>query len=167
MVVKSTNRSRFGSDLCLRQPTDQKAGGSNPSRRAKKTRNRKASGLFVCISCLFRMLPICGLMWFLRKPCEVLNVDDRSLILRSSPFRHQANSPRRLPVSVSWATVYRPTRRPLLRLRMLPYRSIHRSFVSSLSKAMCHVGEYRQCLITAQPVTGKCGSLYLCRDAAR
>ena len=26
MVVKSTNRSRFGSDLCLRQPTDQKAG---------------------------------------------------------------------------------------------------------------------------------------------
>ena len=34
-------------------PTDQKAGGSNPSRRAKKTRNRKASGLFVCISCCF------------------------------------------------------------------------------------------------------------------
>ena len=33
-AVKSTNRSRFGSDLCLRQPTDQKAGGSNPSRRA-------------------------------------------------------------------------------------------------------------------------------------
>ena len=113
------------------------------------------------------MLPICGLMWFLRKPCEVLNVDDRSLILRSSPSRHQANSPRRLPVSVSWATVYRPSHRPLLRLRMLPYRSIYRSFVSSLSKAMCHVGEYRQCLITAQPVTGKCGSLCLCRDAAR
>jgi len=113
------------------------------------------------------MLPICGLMWFLRKPCEGLNVDDRSLILRSSPSRHQANSPRRLPVSVSWATVYPPSRRPLLRLRMLSYRSIHRSFVRSLSKAMCHVGEYRQCLITAQPVTGKCGSLYLCRDAAR
>ena len=111
------------------------------------------------------MLPICGLMWFLRKPCEVLNVDDRSFVLRSSPSRHQANSPRRLPVSVSWATVYRPSRRPLLRLRMLPYRSIHRSFVRSLSKAMCHVGEYRQCLITAQPVTGKCGSLYLCRDS--
>ena len=53
-MVKSTNRSRFGSDLCLRQPTDQKAGGSNPSRRAKKTRNRKVSGLFVCISCYFR-----------------------------------------------------------------------------------------------------------------
>ena len=33
--------------------TDQKAGGSNPSRRAKKTRNRKVSGLFVCISCCF------------------------------------------------------------------------------------------------------------------
>ena len=33
-VVKSTNRSRNGSDLPLRQPTDQKAGGSNPSRRA-------------------------------------------------------------------------------------------------------------------------------------
>ena len=34
MVVKSTNRSRNGSNLPLRQPTDQKAGGSNPSRRA-------------------------------------------------------------------------------------------------------------------------------------
>ena len=33
-VVKSTNRSRNSSDLPLRQPTDQKAGGSNPSRRA-------------------------------------------------------------------------------------------------------------------------------------
>ena len=32
-AVKSTNRSRNDSDLCLRQPTDQKAGGSNPSRR--------------------------------------------------------------------------------------------------------------------------------------
>ena len=52
-MVKSTNRSRNGSDLCVRQPTDQKAGGSNPSRRAKKTRNRKASGLFACISCCF------------------------------------------------------------------------------------------------------------------
>ena len=31
---KSTKRSRNGSDLPLRQPTDQKAGGSNPSRRA-------------------------------------------------------------------------------------------------------------------------------------
>ena len=139
-MVKSTNRSRNGSDLRLRQPTDQKAGGSNPSRRAKKTRNRKVSGLFVCISCYFRTLPICGLMWFLRKPCEVLNVDDRSLILRSSPSRHQANSPRRLPVSVSWATVYRPSRRPLLRLRMLPYRSIHRSFVSESFKGYVPCG---------------------------
>ena len=52
-MVKSTNRSRNDSDLPLRQPTDQKAGGSNPSRRAKKTRNRKASGLFACISCCF------------------------------------------------------------------------------------------------------------------
>ena len=33
-MVKSTNRSRNSSDLPLRQPTDQKAGGSNPSRRA-------------------------------------------------------------------------------------------------------------------------------------
>ncbi|MBU5433228.1 hypothetical protein [Intestinimonas sp. MSJ-38] len=33
MAVKSTNRSRNDSDLPLRQPTDQKAGGSNPSRR--------------------------------------------------------------------------------------------------------------------------------------
>ena len=33
MAVKSTNRSRNDSDLCVRQPTDQKAGGSNPSRR--------------------------------------------------------------------------------------------------------------------------------------
>ena len=33
MVAKSTNRSRNGSDLCVRQPTDQKARGSNPSRR--------------------------------------------------------------------------------------------------------------------------------------
>ena len=33
-AVKNTNRSRNGSNLCLRQPTDQKAGGSNPSRRA-------------------------------------------------------------------------------------------------------------------------------------
>ena len=32
-VAKSTNRSRNGSDLCVRQPTDQKARGSNPSRR--------------------------------------------------------------------------------------------------------------------------------------
>ena len=53
MVAKSTNRSRNDSDLCLRQPTDQKAGGSNPSRRAKKTRNLTVSGLFVCISCCF------------------------------------------------------------------------------------------------------------------
>ena len=53
MAVKSTNRSRNDSDFALRQPTDQKAGGSTPSRRAKKTRNRKASGLFVCISCCF------------------------------------------------------------------------------------------------------------------
>ena len=52
-MVKSTNRSRNDSDFTLRQPTDQKAGGSNPSRRAKKTRNRKVSGLFVCISCCF------------------------------------------------------------------------------------------------------------------
>ena len=37
MVVKSTNRSRNGSDLCVRQPTDQKAGGSNPSRRTKRS----------------------------------------------------------------------------------------------------------------------------------
>ena len=34
-MVKSTNRSRNDSDLPLRQPTDQKAGGSNPSRRTK------------------------------------------------------------------------------------------------------------------------------------
>ena len=35
-VAKSTNRSRNDPDLCVRQPTDQKAGGSNPSRRTKK-----------------------------------------------------------------------------------------------------------------------------------
>ena len=35
MAVKSTNRSRNDSDLCVRQPTDQQAGGSNPSRRTK------------------------------------------------------------------------------------------------------------------------------------
>ena len=52
-MAKSTNWSQNSSDLPLRQPTDQKAGGSNPSRRAKKTRNRKVSGLFVCISCCF------------------------------------------------------------------------------------------------------------------
>ena len=32
-VANGTNRSRNDSDLPLRQPTDQKAGGSNPSRR--------------------------------------------------------------------------------------------------------------------------------------
>ena len=32
-MVKSTNRSRNSSDLRVRQPTGQKAGGSNPSRR--------------------------------------------------------------------------------------------------------------------------------------
>ena len=32
-MIKSTHRSRNGSDVPLRQPTDQKAGGSNPSRR--------------------------------------------------------------------------------------------------------------------------------------
>ena len=53
IAVNSTKRSRNGSAFSLRQPTDQKAGGSNPSRRAKKTRNRKASGLFACISCCF------------------------------------------------------------------------------------------------------------------
>ena len=35
MVAKSTNRSRNDSDLRVRQPTDQKAGGSNPSRRTR------------------------------------------------------------------------------------------------------------------------------------
>ena len=45
-VVKSTNRSRNDSDLCLRQPTDQKAGGSNPSRRTKSPRNRLISRTF-------------------------------------------------------------------------------------------------------------------------
>ena len=34
MAVKSTKRSRNGSVFSLRQPTDQKARGSNPSRRA-------------------------------------------------------------------------------------------------------------------------------------
>ena len=53
MVAKSTNQSRNDSDLCVRQPTDQKAGGSNPSWRAKKTRNRKVSGLFVLHKLLF------------------------------------------------------------------------------------------------------------------
>ena len=33
-VVKSTNWSQNGSDLPLRQPTDQKVRGSNPLRRA-------------------------------------------------------------------------------------------------------------------------------------
>ena len=37
VVVKSTNRSRNDSDFPLRQPTDQKAGGSNPSRRTKRS----------------------------------------------------------------------------------------------------------------------------------
>ena len=45
-VAKSTNRSRNGSDLCVRQPTDQKAGGSNPSRRTKSPRNRLISRTF-------------------------------------------------------------------------------------------------------------------------
>ena len=56
-MVKSTNRSRDDSDLFVRQPTDQKAGGSNPSRRAKNPRNRKISGILFCISCYFRLPP--------------------------------------------------------------------------------------------------------------
>ena len=46
MVAKSANRSRNDSDLPLRQPTDQKAGGSNPSRRTKSPRNRLISRTF-------------------------------------------------------------------------------------------------------------------------
>ena len=47
MVAKSTNRSRNDSDLPLRQPTDQKAGGSNPSRRATpKPLYRNGFGVF-------------------------------------------------------------------------------------------------------------------------
>ena len=45
-AVKSTNRSRNDSDLPLRQPTDQKAGGSNPSRRTKSPRNHLISRTF-------------------------------------------------------------------------------------------------------------------------
>ena len=48
-AVKSTNRSRNGSDLCLRQPTDQKAGGSNPSRRATpKPLHYNGFGVLLC-----------------------------------------------------------------------------------------------------------------------
>ena len=46
MAVKSTNQSRNDSDFALRQPTDQKAGGSNPSRRTKSPRNRLISRTF-------------------------------------------------------------------------------------------------------------------------
>ena len=52
-VVKSTNRSRNDSDLPLRQPTDQKAGGSNPSRRTKSPRNRLISRTFAFRKLLF------------------------------------------------------------------------------------------------------------------
>ena len=49
-AVKSTNRSRNDSDLCVRQPTDQKAGGSNPSRRATpKLLHRNGFGVFLCL----------------------------------------------------------------------------------------------------------------------
>ena len=91
------------------------------------------------------MLPICGLMWFLRKPSEVLNVDDRSLILRSSPsssFWHKIDLRRN-------GTQYRKEQENSLpQITALfwgnggsatgtncPHRSIHRSFVSSLTKA--------------------------------
>ena len=48
MVVKSTNRSRNDSDFPLRQPTDQKAGGSNLSRRATpKPLHRNGFGVFL------------------------------------------------------------------------------------------------------------------------
>ena len=52
-VVKSTNRIRNDSDFALRQPTDQKAGSSNPSRRTKSPRNRLISRTFVFHKLLF------------------------------------------------------------------------------------------------------------------
>ena len=53
MVANSTNRSRNDSDFALRQPTDQKAGGSNPSRRTKSPRNRLISRTFAFHKLLF------------------------------------------------------------------------------------------------------------------
>ena len=50
---KGANRSRNDSDLCVRQPTDQKAGGSNPSRRTKSPRNRLISRTFAFRKLLF------------------------------------------------------------------------------------------------------------------
>ena len=56
-VVKSTNWSRNDSDLCLRQPTDQKAGGSNPSRRAtKRLQNRYSHRKTLILSEFFLFL---------------------------------------------------------------------------------------------------------------
>ena len=52
-MVKSTNRIRNDSDFALRQPTDQKAGGSNPSRRTKSPRNRLISRTFAFYKLLF------------------------------------------------------------------------------------------------------------------
>ncbi len=46
IAVNNVKRSRNDSDLPLRQPTDQKAGGSNPSRRTKSPRNRLISRTF-------------------------------------------------------------------------------------------------------------------------
>ena len=43
---KTANRSRNDSDLCVRQPTDQKAGGSNPSRRTKSAKPKGLALLF-------------------------------------------------------------------------------------------------------------------------
>lgn len=50
------------------------------------------------------------------------------------------------------------TQRPLPTGKSLRYNVIH---------SIRRVGEYQQCLTAVQPVIGKCGSLYLCRDAAR
>ena len=49
-AVKSTNRSRNGSVFSSGQPTDQKAGGSNPSRRATpKPLQHNGFGVFLCL----------------------------------------------------------------------------------------------------------------------
>ena len=45
-VLKSANRSRNSSDFPLRQSTDQKTGGLNPSRHTKSPRNRLISMTF-------------------------------------------------------------------------------------------------------------------------
>ena len=68
-AVKSTNRSRNGSAFSLGQPTDQKAGGSNPSRRATPK-----SLLAVMISGFLRP--------FLLKKVHIFGPVNRALFLR-------------------------------------------------------------------------------------